>query len=341
MPDPLKKTLSATQIPALFDASPYLTKWLLWQHFANDLPIDKEADERMDWGKRLEPAIFKAVCEELNLDGEHHAGQEYFRHESLPIGCTPDGTIFDLNRGEGSVECKNVDWLRWRDAWSDTEAPRHIEIQTQSQMLVRGHRWGIISCLVGGNDLRLYHREPDLALHREIEERVAEFFASVKERREPDPLGVEMEMSAFRSLRDLGSRERLSLMQSKEAHDLISEYAFWTIRESSAKKERAARKRRLEIMARDAAEIRAHGWLLKLNRSQITESAIELPKELPHFLENGNEAERKSAIDLVRNWRHITRRAGVMVKLEAIEMMGDGEPPFEDDIFSITEGRRC
>jgi hypothetical protein len=42
VPDRTLKTISATEAPALFNASPYVTRWMLWQRFANGMDIDSE-----------------------------------------------------------------------------------------------------------------------------------------------------------------------------------------------------------------------------------------------------------------------------------------------------------
>jgi len=341
MPDPLKKTLSATQIPALFDKSPYVTRWLLWQHYRNGAELEFEPNERMEWGTRLEPAIFQATCERLNLAGEHHTSQTYFRHRALPIGCTPDGTIHDLNRGPGAVECKNVDWLQWKDNWTDTAAPDHIELQIQTQMLVRDQRWGIIACLVGGNELRLYHREPDPDLHERIITEADEFLASVREGREPDPMGRDIELPLWRGRIDLEAEpEPLVLMDSREASETIGQYKFWTARETDAKKQRGIYRNKLEFMARDATRVRAHGYEAFIKRSQVRASEVQLPDEIKEMLRgaiNSNPATIKSAIERAIDWRMITRRAGVMVKIEE-DRPNDGEADFRDDIFgAVTE----
>lgn len=341
MPDPSGKTISATQVPALFDASPYITRWLLWQHFRNGADIEVDANDRMDWGKRLEPVIFAATCDELNLDGEHHQEQTYFRHETLPIGCTPDGTIHDLNRGPGAVECKNVDWLQWRDNWTDEHAPDHIELQIQSQMLVRGQRWGVIACLVGGNDLRLYHREPDKGIHDRIAAEVEGFLASVKDGPEPDPLGRNAEMPLFRQINDPGNVESiLDLKGSREAWSTLKKYDYWTGRESLAKKERAQWKNRLELLAKDHSAVIAHGIVAYLKRSQVNASEITLPQEIKdRLIDAANRIDDPAAIEAIRAaeaWSQITRRAGVQVRIDVKERPQDGDPEWDDleDIFA-------
>ena len=50
MPDPDRLTISATEAPALFGVSPYVTPFMLFHRFANGESIDVEENARMDWG---------------------------------------------------------------------------------------------------------------------------------------------------------------------------------------------------------------------------------------------------------------------------------------------------
>src|SRR5262245_10974515 len=101
MPDPQRETLSATQTPALFHVSPYLTRWMLYQHFAKGLAIDKAGDTRMDWGKRLQPLVLEKAAEDLRL--QVRPNEETY-HRRNRLGATRDATIVDPDRGPGALE---------------------------------------------------------------------------------------------------------------------------------------------------------------------------------------------------------------------------------------------
>src|SRR5712671_4055890 len=110
MPDPERRTISATESPALFGASPYATPWMLYQRFANGVDIDSQGDNRMDWGQRLEPLILAHAAQELRLEvrpnREPDGTQRYVRRGRL--GCTRDGTVICPDRGPGAIETKAV-----------------------------------------------------------------------------------------------------------------------------------------------------------------------------------------------------------------------------------------
>src|SRR5215469_3216944 len=149
MPDPTKQTLSATQTPALFGVSPYLTRWMLLRHFIHGDPIDSPAHNRMNWGKKLQPLVLEQAAAELRLEVRPNAGDVYVRRGLL--GCTRDAEIFCPDRGPGALETKCVfDYATWMEDWNaGKDPPRHVEIQLQQQMAVGdgdvSYKWGVIA----------------------------------------------------------------------------------------------------------------------------------------------------------------------------------------------------
>jgi len=91
VPDPLRQTISATEAPGLWNVSPYVTRWMLWQKFAKGIALDSDENSRMKWGKLLQPLIIAQAAEELKLDVIPNADDTYIRRGLL--GCTRDATI--------------------------------------------------------------------------------------------------------------------------------------------------------------------------------------------------------------------------------------------------------
>lgn len=85
------------------------------------------------------------------------------------------------------VECKNVDFVEHRDKWTETEAPAHIELQVQTQLLLSGFRRAFLVALVGGNNLVIHERTPDAEVQAKIIEKVSAFWSSVDAGIEPTP----------------------------------------------------------------------------------------------------------------------------------------------------------
>jgi hypothetical protein len=202
MPDPDGKTLSATESPALFDASPYVTKWMLYRKFANGENLDKPADGRMSWGTKLQPLIIEQVAQERGLEVIPN-NDTYVRRGLL--GCTRDATIIAPGIGPGALEIKCVfDYRVWMTKWNGGKTvPREVEIQLQQQMFVGAgsdinktsvcYHWGLIAVWVCA-DLYYFERKPVPELWTDLERRAIGFFSDVKYKREPDPFGAAVEL---------------------------------------------------------------------------------------------------------------------------------------------------
>src|SRR6516165_2379934 len=198
MPDLERKTISATESPALFNASPYVTRWMLWRRFKHNDDISAEQTNRMFWGKELQPLLLKKAAADLKLEVQPNDGDTYQRHEHYLIGCTRDAEIYDPVRGWGSLEMKCCfDYGVWAREWgSGDRIPRHYEIQLQHQMLVgdgkQAHTWGIIAVWVCG-DMVYFERKPMPEFMRELGTAVGEFWISIEKNQEPDPFGSPVE----------------------------------------------------------------------------------------------------------------------------------------------------
>lgn len=181
--------VTSTEIAALFGCSPYLTRYELWHRKKTHQAGSVEATERIKWGSRLQDAIAAGIAEEQGWQIRRMS--EYIRLPELRIGASFDFSI----EPDGLLEVKNVDALQYRDGWivdgSEVEAPAHIELQVQHQMLVSGRQWAYIGALVGGNRLILLRREPIQSVQAAIRQKAAEFWRSVDAGEEPSPIWPE------------------------------------------------------------------------------------------------------------------------------------------------------
>lgn len=262
MPDPTKATISATESPALWNLSPYTTRWMLWQKFAKGIDIDQDENSRMSWGKKLQPLIIQQAAEDLKFEVIPNAEDTYVRRDLL--GCTRDATIICPDRGPGALETKCVfDYRTWMTDWGGGKTPpKTHEIQLQQQMLVGGeqpYNWGVIAAWVAG-DIYYFEREPIYDLWSRINDEAITFFKSVSANQEPDPFGATIEVEWLTMLfpTQRGKIIDLSGDESAQPHaEAAAAYVLAKEGEHAGKRMAEPLRAKLLALAKDAEEV----WL--------------------------------------------------------------------------------
>lgn len=200
-----EKDITSTQVAALFDCSPYTSEWDLYQLKRGLLDDSFVDNDRIKWGRRLEEAIAYGIAEDLGLIVEPF--KSYVRLPEHRIGSSFDFIITGITdkhdgdetyrslfkqHGQGLMEVKNVDGLVFRRDWTEhedgsIEAPPHIELQMQHQMLVSGITWAIGAPLIGGNTPKPFYRMYDPDIGEAIQLVVAEFWEKLEQGYDPAP----------------------------------------------------------------------------------------------------------------------------------------------------------
>lgn len=177
--------ITSTEISALFGLSPYMTEFELWHQKKNQEIINLNIGERGTWGTRLQDSIAHGIAEDQGWNVRRM--NEFILDDDAFIGSSYDFGIGD----DGILEIKNVDSLVFKEGWivdgNNLEAPPHLEMQVQHQMLVSGRKYAYIGALVGGNRVELIKREPDLKIFEMIKTKAMDFMYSVVEDKEPKP----------------------------------------------------------------------------------------------------------------------------------------------------------
>lgn len=190
------KDITSTEVSALFGLSPYMTQFELWHQKKNGTVVEHPGNERTQWGTRLEASIAHGIAEDNNW--EIRPMSEYMRDPETRTGSSfdyaiegreVDGTIMNAH---GILEIKNVDALQFRDGWTigenkEIEAPPHIEMQVQHQLLVSGRDFAYIGALVGGNTVKLIKRRRDEDVIHAILKRVDWFWKTIEANTPPKP----------------------------------------------------------------------------------------------------------------------------------------------------------
>lgn len=186
-----KSNLNSTDIAALFGLSPYKTVFELYhRHVNKDLVEEFKGNEFTKWGQRLESAIAHGIAKDegYNITPMY----EYISIPELRLGASFDFSIDSCPESlhRGILEVKNVFGLIFNEQWITEdgyiEAPPHIEIQCQTQMLVSERKFLKIGALVSGNKIELLHRKRDEEIIEAIKKKVVEFWHMVDNKIEPN-----------------------------------------------------------------------------------------------------------------------------------------------------------
>jgi hypothetical protein len=275
LPDPTFQTVSSTEVSALFGHNTYYTLWMLWHCFRLRDRSMIEADpndDRVRWGKLLQPVILQMTAEKYRLDIIENTANEYARRG--PLGATIDAHVaYAPDQGTVIVEAKNIDWLRWKQTWTETLSTQYVELQTQVAMHVKGAERGIIAAFVGGNDLRFYERRPIPDIIGDAIARATYFLEDVKAGNEPDPLMSPLESPVLAALYP-------QIEPTKVHEDYDDEELALAIRgfgraradESFAQKLKDQHKVAIITKADGAGIVRANGWTAFVKRVEVSES---------------------------------------------------------------------
>lgn len=212
--------ITSTDAAALFGISPYQTEYELWHQKRARQIVQIDGNERIDWGRALEPAIAREFCRRQGWrcdmvdlpfaweqDDERPARFTATPDEPIVARCgayirdpkTRTGSSFDYRRyhpggweNDELIEIKNVDARAFAQKWrydqdEQLEAPPHIELQVQHQLMVTGLQHAWLVALVGGNEMHVAQRKPDPEIHAALRERIAKFWASIEANEPPTP----------------------------------------------------------------------------------------------------------------------------------------------------------
>lgn len=280
MPDPDRRSISATQSPALYNASPYLTPWMLYQYLRGGALEIAETD-RMRWGTLMQPLILEQVQSDLKLDITPNAPQDYIRSNHGPLGYTADASIFCPDRGLGAVEVKCVfDYGVWMREWGGGSAPpRHIELQLQHQLTVgdgqQPFNWGTIATWVCG-EMKYFERKRDDAVSADLIDKCFAFMRDVEAQKEPDPFGAAIELPLLAALFPIVKGKELDLRNDPigpGVAQLAADLKEYKTQESFYGKAASGARERLLFTAKDNERVLLPGATLKL-RTQHTKEHV-------------------------------------------------------------------
>jgi putative phage-type endonuclease len=266
--------VGGSEVAALFNKSPYTTRFTLWHTKQGDIPPENLDDnERVQAGTFLEPSIAAWAAKKWDMPLERFEG--YAQHETVKgMGCTPDYVTPD---GKTLAQIKNVDSLAFSrsDDWSATgdeltSAPLHILLQCQHELACTGADVNWLIVCVGGNRLyRMAIRQRPKTIAK-LEAEVAVFWASIRANEAP-PADFSLDAETINILwGDAAKNRTIRLDGNNRAHELCAEYeaADALAKDAQARKD-AAKAELLTLIG--TAEIAFIGDY-KINARRIQES---------------------------------------------------------------------
>jgi hypothetical protein len=335
VPDVLKQTVSASQIAGIYNRSPWETRWSLWHWFRNSVEIAAD-NSRTDFGKFCEPFIMAQVQERLRLEVQHNAAGEYKRKGSL--GCSRDARIFDPTRGEGIIQAKTCARQIWKETYTDSLCPPHIEMQLQCEMAVHDAAWGIVAVMIGQNDqLFLYERQPNKELQARMEDEARAFLDSVAAGQEPSPFGSAVELPVLDALYPTVTPGKVITMTDETIAE-AARMMRWADEQSKFFSRVYDQKRAIiAAAAGDAQRLELPGVMIEISRSSAKGGSVNLPAEIAIGLLKTLTEAAAAGIDpepirAAATWSQTTRAESVRTKFRII----DTAPPTEESKTWLT-----
>lgn len=183
-----KNRIGGSDVAALFGLDPYKSYWRLWHEKAGNIePEDVSQKDEVKFGVKMERAIAVWFSEENKL--EYHY-TDYIGSKNINnFGGKPDfyieKTPLENNLNMGVLEVKTTGYNSYK-LWVNGEPPIHYQLQLQTYMGLSGMKWGMLAILVDRKLLPPFEYEFRPKVFSAIEQKVVEFWQSIKEGREPE-----------------------------------------------------------------------------------------------------------------------------------------------------------
>lgn len=275
--------IGASEVAALFDCSPYLTRFELWHRKAGNIATPAfnaraddgtPEDERILWGVRLEAAIIDEAKERY---GYVDRDQVERLSNGKGLGGHPDRRVICPKRGPGILEIKTADWLV-RKGWGD-EPPSHYLIQSQAYQGLDGVAWGDVLVLVGGNKLERFTYDFRPKIYAEIERRVEAFWASI-EANDPPPADYTRDLDTIVDLNCEGGDETIDLTGDNSAQDAAATYLWAKEARLKAEKDEEAAKAELLDKLGTAGTALLNGFVVRATTVAAIPERVAEPGEI-------------------------------------------------------------
>jgi predicted phage-related endonuclease len=191
--------LTASSIGAVFGVHPFMSPDQLPAYIAGHSVKGDTASMR---GGRLLEAVFPEAVAEERPDWKLVKATTFHVLPDLRLGCTPD---FWINE-DGLCECKTFSEREWERC----QGRPHFaySLQTLTQLIVTGRKWGVLAVIVRNSSLPLYLF--DVPRHPGAEGKILAAVADFWRRADAGELPVPTPADEIEALLDDGSHRDLS-----------------------------------------------------------------------------------------------------------------------------------
>lgn len=184
--------VTGSEIGALFDAHPYLTKYLLWHRKRGTAPEDGPDSEPALRGKFLEDGVARWAAHRLGAT--ILPTSVFLQRQDMPnLGCTPDRYLMIADEVV-PLECKTMNFWAARKYEDREVPPPHYALQTELAALLKGAPLGYLAIyFTGDDDLRIYEIPARPERKADLVNAATAFMESVRSGDEPAVTGDDID----------------------------------------------------------------------------------------------------------------------------------------------------
>ncbi len=272
-----KSFVTASQVPALFGAHPYLTALRLYLEKSGVDFEDKDSPV-MRRGRILEPAVGAAVAE-ARPDWQIEPARAFFCDPAERIAATPDFLIGGDPRGLGVLQAKTADPAVYARDWSGgSEVPFWITLQALTEAMLTNAAFAVVAVLSVdpyGLPCSIHEIERHPEAEAKILAAVLRFWGDVDRGIEPEPdYGRDAALIKILAPRETVPEKVVDLRGNNELPELLTERALLKARQASDKERCEAIETQIKFLMRDAAVATIDGWSITYKTGTVQGYAV-------------------------------------------------------------------
>lgn len=272
--------VGGSEVAALFDESPYLSRYRLWLYKSKKLDApDLSNNERVQAGQHLEHGALHWANAKWGFD--FRPAKVYAKHPTVVgMGCTPDG--LDYTRGRPVLaQVKFVDRNEFSQKWEAkgdtiTHAPLHIMLQVQHELEVMQLDDCHLIVVVGGNRIVQMLCKRDHEISSMLRKEVMGFWLSIELGDMPAP-NFETDGQVIKEF-----RKRLPVvidltLEGEYAHQLAANWVAQKVEMKKAVDKFEATDAELEHLIGNAQNVQAGDIVLRRNKVGTIRADVNKP----------------------------------------------------------------